>query len=97
MLSIEDEKFVDRVFRVLDDDGSGTIEWEEFIEALSSLEKGSREKRTGFLFQCYDEDDDGEISAAELYKFFLSSLRIRVTPYISEVRGAAVGPGSGIG
>jgi hypothetical protein len=51
MLSVEDDLFVDRVFEVLDEDGSGVIEFEEFIEAMSALERGTREKRTDFLFQ----------------------------------------------
>ena len=40
----------------LDEDGSGIIEWDEFLEAMSSLEKGTREQRTSFLFRVYDTD-----------------------------------------
>ena len=51
MLSVEDDLFVDRVFEILDDDGSGVIEWGEFIGAMSSLEQGSRESMAEFLFK----------------------------------------------
>lgn len=37
--------------QVLDEDGSGDIEWGEFIEALSALERGTRVQRIEFLFQ----------------------------------------------
>lgn len=85
MLSVEDDLFVDRVFSVLDTDGSGSIEWEEFIEAMSALEKGSREKRTEFLFKVYDINGEGGISREGLYKFFLSSLMVSVDENIKEV------------
>jgi EF-hand domain pair len=51
VLGVEDEEFVSRVFTVLDFDGSGEIEWDEFIEAMAAMEKGSREKRAEFLFR----------------------------------------------
>eukprot|EP00947_MAST-08B_sp_MAST-8B-sp1_P003249 g3249.t1 len=85
MLSVEDDLFVDRVFEVLDDDGSNSIEWEEFIEAMSALEKGSREKKIQFLFQVYDEDNDGCISWKEMYDFFLHSLMVEPDASIHEV------------
>ncbi|GBG28777.1 Calcium-dependent protein kinase 1 [Hondaea fermentalgiana] len=85
MLSVEDNLFVDRVFEVLDEDGSGIIDWSEFVEAMSSLEKGSREKRTDFLFRVYDIDKDGGITRDELGQFFLSSLMVEVDDTIREV------------
>lgn len=85
LLSVEDDLFVDRVFEVLDEDGSECIEWAEFLEAMSALEKGSREDRTAFLFKVYDEDHDGGISKDELYKFFLSSLMVSVDDNIRSV------------
>ncbi|CAK9035172.1 Calcineurin B-like protein 10 (SOS3-like calcium binding protein 8) (SCaBP8) [Durusdinium trenchii] len=85
LLSVEDDLFVDRVFTVLDEDGSGIIDWHEFIEAMSSLEKGSREKRTEFLFRVYDIDKDGGITRDELCQFFTSSLMVTVDANIKEV------------
>lgn len=85
LLSVEDDLFVDRVFEVLDEDGSECIEWAEFLEAMSALEKGTRECRTAFLFKVYDQDHDGGISKDELYKFFLSSLMVSVDDNIRSV------------
>ena len=42
-LSVEDERFVSRVFALVDADNSGSIEWEEFLVAMAALEKGSAE------------------------------------------------------
>lgn len=85
MLSVEDDLFVNRVFEVLDSDGSGEIEWSEFVEAMSALERGSRRMRTEFLFKVYDTDRDGEISRDEMFRFFLSSLMTSIDPNLQEV------------
>lgn len=76
---------MDRVFEVLDNDNSNSIEWEEFVEAMSALEKGSRECKTRFLFQVYDRDNDGCISKDELAEFFLSSLMVKPDQSILDV------------
>lgn len=93
LLGIEDHDFTRRVFAVLDFDGSGQIEWDEFLEAMSAMEEGSREKRAEFLFRVYDENDDGAITAQEFSKFFVASLgsagqdSIADDPYVLEVAG----------
>ena len=75
-LMVEDRLFIDRVYAALDADGSGTIEWDEFIEAMAKLEKGSREERAEFMFNVYDEDKGGSVDKEEMSNYFLSSLRV---------------------
>eukprot|EP00743_Colponemidia_sp_Colp-15_P004827 GILK01005200.1.p1 GENE.GILK01005200.1~~GILK01005200.1.p1 ORF type:complete len:986 (-),score=172.90 GILK01005200.1:165-3122(-) len=74
LLSVEDDKFVDRVFQILDADGSGQIDWEEFIEAMSALDRSDPKVQTNFLFKVYDEDGDGVIPKSQLYEYFMNSL-----------------------
>jgi Ca2+-binding EF-hand superfamily protein len=85
MLSVEDDLFVSRVFACLDADGSGSIEWAEFIEAMSALEKGNRIQKTEFLFRVYDVNGDATISKVEMREFFEHSLMAKVDETIREL------------
>lgn len=84
-VSVEDDFFIDRVFTILDADGSGILEWQEFVEALSALEKGDVNKRVGFLFRVYDLNGDGTIHRNEAMQFFLASLLISANDEVEEV------------
>lgn len=77
---LEDELFSNRVFEALDADGSGIIEWDEFIDAMTKLEKGERSERAGFLFDVYDKDKGGSIDTEEIAEFFKASLRVSDKP-----------------
>ena len=46
--------FIRYVFDVFDDDDSGTIEFEEFMFALSIISRGSLEERLDWAFRLYD-------------------------------------------
>jgi len=73
-LAFEDETFVDRVFGLLDDDGSGTVEWDEFVNAVNALETGSPYDKLIFCFRVYDRDGGGSIDRDELLQMFTSML-----------------------
>jgi hypothetical protein len=75
-LCVEDDMFVNRVFDLLDADGSQVLEWDEYLTAMAALERGSRELRTEFVFKCYDREGKGALSAEQLYDFFVASLHL---------------------
>jgi Ca2+-binding EF-hand superfamily protein len=45
---------VERLFEVIDKDGSGTIAYNEFIYGLAILFRGTRKEKLKFIFDLYD-------------------------------------------
>ena len=72
-LTVEDDLFVSRVYDLVDEDGSGVIEWSEFLFALDALESGSLHTKCRFFMQTYDLDGDGAVSREDLRRMFTSS------------------------
>ena len=54
------------VFDVFDGDKSGTIEFNEFLQALSVTSRGNLNDKLEWAFRLYDLDDDGKITRDEM-------------------------------
>eukprot|EP01006_Ploeotia_vitrea_P004090 TRINITY_DN113822_c0_g1_i1.p1 TRINITY_DN113822_c0_g1~~TRINITY_DN113822_c0_g1_i1.p1 ORF type:complete len:262 (+),score=123.50 TRINITY_DN113822_c0_g1_i1:42-788(+) len=57
-----------RAFQVVDTNGNGTVEWEEFVVVMFIFKHALRDDRMRFLFHMYDLDGNSQVSRKELKK-----------------------------
>ena len=68
------ESDCEEIFKKLDMDNNGYIQYEEFVRAAVNKRKFLDEKILKFAFNFFDKDENGEISFEEIEKVFKSSV-----------------------
>ena len=73
-LDVDDLFMIDSIWRVIDKSKSNSIEFSEFVEALSVMLKGSTEALLNFCYRVYDLNENGVITRDEARLLLKSSL-----------------------
>ncbi|KAI8825164.1 calcium-binding protein NCS-1 [Fimicolochytrium jonesii] len=60
--------FANHVFDVFDENKNGTVDFKEFISALSVTSRGRIDEKLVWSFQLYDINNDGYITRDEMYQ-----------------------------
>uniref|UniRef100_A0A1I7U0Q6 EF-hand domain-containing protein n=1 Tax=Caenorhabditis tropicalis TaxID=1561998 RepID=A0A1I7U0Q6_9PELO len=61
------EHYSDLLFETFDNDGNGTINFQEFVKALSILCRGTMDEKLDWLYKLYDPKEKGEITWDRLF------------------------------
>lgn len=69
-MTITDTRLLDRIFFAWDRDGSGELDFVEFLQAITLCLTGSSSDKLAALFGIIDSNGDGVISRVELERFF---------------------------
>ena len=74
---ITDPLVIDQNFRAFDKDGSGFVDFVEYVTALSVFQKGDPEERLRLLFDLYDTDKSGKLSYNEIFQMYKAGLNAK--------------------
>lgn len=73
-LSLTDDYYADRIFDIVDEDKSQSVELSEFLEFVRRMTSADTEDRIAFAFRLHDPDDSGDIDRSELRQIIEASV-----------------------
>ncbi|XP_064417097.1 guanylyl cyclase inhibitory protein [Latimeria chalumnae] len=87
----ESSEYAEQIFRTLDNNGDGIVDFREYVTAISMLIQGTPEEKLRWSFKLYDKDKDGSITRSEMleimqavYKMSLAASLTKVDPLTAE-------------
>jgi len=73
-------KSIESVFKAIDKDGSGDLDYDEFKMAMTRLGLGLTEEQIAQCIQVLDKDGDGEVSLAEFTALVKNEIKVEAKP-----------------
>ncbi|XP_043943398.1 guanylyl cyclase inhibitory protein-like [Protopterus annectens] len=87
----ESAEYAEEIFRTLDNNRDGIVDFGEYVTAISMLVQGTPEEKLRWSFNLYDKDKDGLITHFEMleilkavYKMSLAASHTNVDPQTAE-------------
>jgi len=75
-MGVTDNFLQDLIFNVFDDNKDGTINFQEFVTALSVMTRGEPQEKLEFAFNMYDLDGNGFIDKSEMSQIMEAFYRL---------------------
>ena len=73
------DQFCSHIFRTLDKDNDGFVDFKEFLLAINVTSTGSAEEKLKWAFKMYDIDGNGAVSAPEMTKIVRACYQVMQT------------------
>ncbi|KAM9480690.1 guanylyl cyclase inhibitory protein [Clarias gariepinus] len=80
----ESAEYAEQIFRTIDNNGDGFIDFREYVLAISMLLEGSSVEKLRWSFKLYDKDKDGAITRSEMLDIMQAVYKMSVAASLTE-------------
>ncbi|KAM7002295.1 guanylyl cyclase inhibitory protein [Tautogolabrus adspersus] len=80
----ESAEYAEQLFRTLDNNGDGVVDFREYVMAISMLIEGSAVEKLQWSFKLYDKDGDGAITREEMLDIMQAVYKMSVAAALTE-------------
>ncbi|KAM5169954.1 guanylyl cyclase inhibitory protein [Mantella aurantiaca] len=78
-------EYAEQIFRALDNNGDGIVDFREYVTAISMLAHGTPEDKLKWSFKLYDKDGDGAITRSEMLEIMKAVYKMSVTANLTKI------------
>ncbi|XP_047451480.1 guanylyl cyclase inhibitory protein [Mugil cephalus] len=80
----ESAEYAEQIFRTLDNNEDGVVDFREYVMAISMLIEGSAVQKLRWSFKLYDKDKDGAITKEEMLEIMEAVYKMNVAAAFTE-------------
>ncbi|KAM9352096.1 guanylyl cyclase inhibitory protein [Symphorus nematophorus] len=80
----ESAEYAEQIFRTLDSNGDGVVDFREYVMAISMLIEGSAVEKLRWSFKLYDKDRDGAITREEMLEIMQAVYKMSVAAALTQ-------------
>ncbi|KAI7802448.1 guanylyl cyclase inhibitory protein-like [Triplophysa rosa] len=80
----ESAEYADQIFRTIDNNGDGVVDFREYVTAISMLIEGSTMEKLRWSFKLYDKDKDGAITRSEMLEIMQAVYKMSVAASLTK-------------